>query len=159
MKKVKQPIEQRIENQVMSKIMTGEVKMRPKVYFVSLTVLSILGLAVLSIVTAYSISLLALWMRIQTASGPAYGAQKNLTSLIDRFPLWAIILSILSIALIIYLVKRVGHLYRVKLSYLIMAILFIAVILGLGLSYSRFPNLISGNRQAGQGQMHGQKMK
>jgi hypothetical protein len=147
----------KIEAHVMDKINSGEVKVRPKLYFVSLTALSIIALAVISGITAYLISLLTLWLRIQNASGPAYGARRNLTSLVDKFPWWAIILTGLSVLLIAFLVKHIGNLYKIRLRYLIAAILFIAIVLGFGLSYTQFPNLISGKQQTRQGQMHNQK--
>lgn len=150
-----------IEQHVMAKITEGQVKMRPKFYFVALSIVGILGLTLLSLVAAYSISLLSLWVRIQNAPGPAYGAKRNFTSLVDRFPWWALLLSGLTIVLIIFLAKRKGPFYKIRLSYLVGAAVIIILLAGFVLSYSQFPNIIKGHPHQGNGQglMHGRQMK
>lgn len=137
----------RIEKQVMDKISSGQVKMRPKIYYTLLSLLSIAGVVVFSITAAYSISLLSLWLRVQNAGGPAYGARRNLTLLVDSFPWWAVILSVISFVIIILIVKKLGSLYKIRLGLLVTALVVIALIIGFGLSYSQFPNLFKGRQQ------------
>jgi len=67
-----------IEENVMSRIKTGKAKMHPRIYFSVLSFLSVLTILLLGVVSAYSMSVLTFWLRIQAAQGPAYGAKRNL---------------------------------------------------------------------------------
>lgn len=130
----------KIENKVMAKITSGQVKMRPHYYYSLVTVLSFAAVAVLAFALSYLLSLTNLWLRIQTATGQAWGAQRNLTSLVDNFPWWAILLAIAELVGLILIVKKLGKLYKVKLVYLVTAIVAIALLIGYGLSFTNLPN-------------------
>jgi hypothetical protein len=147
--------DKKLETNIMNKIMKDEVKIKPKIYFVLISALSVLSVMVLSLLAAYSISILSLWVRIQNATGPAYGARRNLTALVDKFPWWAILFSIISLVIVIFVLKKFGSLYKVKVVYLISAVLFIAMVIGFALSYSQFPNIIKGSGNPNRGGMHG----
>lgn len=148
-----------LEKNIMNKIMKEEVKIKPKVYFVIISALSILSAFVVAVVAAYSISILSLWIRIQNASGPAYGARRNLTTLVDQFPWWAIVFSVIALLAVIVLIKKTGSFYKIKLAYIVTAVLIIASIAGFALSYSQFPNIIKGNNNPNRGKMHNQQYK
>jgi hypothetical protein len=141
MSKYKKTATSSIESKVMEQIESGRVKMRPHYYYSLVTVLSVFMVAVLAIALSYLLSLTSLWLRIQTASGRAYGARQNLTSLVNNFPWWAVILALVAIAGLIILVKKIGPLYRIRLVHLIPAIIIVAAIIGYSLSYTQLPNV------------------
>jgi hypothetical protein len=158
----------KIETQVMTKVKSGQIKMRPKIYYVLTTVLSAALVAVLATLLSYSISLASLWLRLQSAAGPAYGAHRNLTSLVNSFPWWAVLLSVVALAGLVIFVKKQGSFYRIRLVYLITAIVLLATAVGYGLSYTNLPNTLKQQHgqnacqvsdvscQTGQGKQRGQ---
>lgn len=129
-----------IETKVMAQIKSGQAKMRPRYYYALVALLSVAVVAVLALALGYLFSLASLWLRIQSASGRAYGARQNLTSLVNSFPWWAVILAILIAVGLVLLVKKLGFLYKVRLFYLVPAIIIVAALVGYGLSYTQLPN-------------------
>ncbi len=136
-----------VEDEVMAKITTGQIKMHPRVYYTLVTVLSVAVVAILAVALGYLISLASLWLRIQKAAGPAYGARQNLTTLVDNFPWWAVVLAILAVVVLVMMIKKVGAFYKIKLVYLVMGIIIVAVAVGYGLSYTQLPNTFKRHNQ------------
>ncbi len=134
----------KIEKQVMGKIHSGKAHMRPQSYYLSIGALGVLAVTLLSFAAAYFMSVSMLWLRIIAADGPAYGAKRNLTNLLETFPWWALLLGIVSVVGIIYLVKKVGHMYKVRLIYLVPIVIIAFVIIGVALSFSNLPGLMNG---------------
>jgi len=162
----------KIEKNVMAKIRAGQTKMHPKYYYLTLSVVSVLAVLLLSFVVAYFMSIVALWIRIQNAAGPAYGARRNLSSLVGEFPWWALLLGFLSLATIIYFVRKVSDIYKIRLVYLVPIVIIISLLLGFGFSYSALPNTFKSYSPhaacngssvncdtPGQGLMRGRQMK
>ena len=149
----------KLQKTVMQKIITDDIKMRPRAYFIALSTLLGTVSFLLTIVFAYSISVLTLWIRIQNASGPAYGARRNLAILLQKFPWWAVLLAFFAMVLVAITVKKIGSLYKIRLPYIIAAVTLIAVILGFALSYSRLPNYHHNNMPINRGMMHGRHYK
>jgi hypothetical protein len=131
----------KIEQAVMNKISKEQVKMKPHFYYIFISILSIGFVVASSFVLAYSISIIDFWWRIQRASGPAYGARRNLSELLENFPWWAVILGILLIILAGFMVKKIGSLYKIKTIYLIIGLLVISYLIGWGLSYTSLPKI------------------
>lgn len=162
-----------IERNVMARIKTGQAKMHPRNYYVVLSALAVLVVGLLGFVTAYFMSVVTLWLRIQSAAGPAYGARRNLSNLVGAFPWWALALGIVSLATIIFFVRKVGRLYKLRLVYLIPAVILVSLLLGFAFSYSTLPDMLMSHRpQAvcdssdvncinaeGQGYLRGRHMK
>lgn len=136
-----------IENTVMGKIKSGQTQMRPKSYYVSISALMVAAVVLLSFITVYLTSVVSFWLRIMVADGPAYGAKRNLTASIDAFPWWAIILGATSIVGIIYLVKKYGHLYKIRAVYSVIIFIAFFAIVGFALSYSPLPELFNNNHR------------
>jgi hypothetical protein len=147
MTKPKKPQINSVENEVMAKITAGQVKMHPRAYYTLVTVLSVAVIAILAVALGYLISLASLWLRIQKAAGPAYGARQNLTTLVDNFPWWAVVLAVLTIVALAIVIKRVGAFYKIKLAYLVTAIIVVAAAAGYGLSYTQLPNTFKRHNQ------------
>ncbi len=130
-----------IENQVMAKIKSGQIKMRPKSYYLVLGLLGIVAIILLCVAAVYLISITSLWVRVLIADGPAYGAKRNLSTILGSFPWWVLIMGFMTVSGIIYLVRKFGHIYKVRKSYLIAAIITFLVVLGFALSYVNLPGL------------------
>jgi len=143
----KQPKKTNIENTVMTKIKGQEVNMKPHYYYTLLSVLGIGFVALASLVVAYSMSVVTLWLRIQDAPGPAYGAKRNLSSMIDGFPWWALAVGVILLVVSIVVIRKMGNIYRIRLAYLIPLILAAVVLLGFALSYTSLPNTFNDHNQ------------
>ncbi len=133
-----------IENQVMSKISSGNLHMQTKAHFVVLGIVSIIAIILMVFLSTYFISVSSLFIRLQIAQGPAYGIQRNLGSLVQTFPWWAMILGILFITASVKLVAKTGNMYKVRLRHLALIVVAIVLCVGFVFSYSSFPNF--GNR-------------
>lgn len=136
-----------IQQGVMSKIRKGETHMKPQSFFLLIGALGALSIAFLGSIAAYFMSIATLWLRIQASQGPAYGAKQNMISLMGTFPWWALILGALSLACIIYLIKKTGSMYKLRLIYLIPSIISLFLIVGFLLSYSSVPEMFNSHRQ------------
>ncbi len=163
MSKVSQPKTSAIEQSVMDQIQRGQVHMHRRTYYITLTALGTIVVALLALATSYFMSIATLWLRIDAAAGQAYGAKRNLASVIEAYPWWSLVLGLLTLGLIIYLVRRVGNLYKVRLLYLIPLIIILFTVTGLALSYSPLPdifdhqgtNITQGSQNQGQKQNQG----
>lgn len=134
-----------IEENVMAKIKTGQAKMHPKIYYSILSFLGVLMVLLFGFVNAFVVGLVTMWLRIQAARGPAYGAKRNLANMIDSFPWWALLIGVMSLVAAIYFIRKVGNLYKVRLSYLILSVVIVSLLLGLILSYSFAPSIFYGH--------------
>lgn len=172
MSKNNQPTTSAIEQHVMETIRSGQAHIRSRAYYLSLGALGVLVVTLLGFVTSYFMSVTSLWMRIQTAAGPAYGAKRNLATLVDAFPWWALLLGLVSLVGIIYVIRKFGWLYKIRSIYLVPALIATFLVLGFAFSYSPLPDMfyqqggtMMQNNSAttpsssGNGLMHGQSMK
>jgi hypothetical protein len=172
MSKNNQPTTSAIEQHVMETIRSGQARMRSRAYYLSLGALGMLVVALLGFITSYFMSVMSLWIRIQTAAGPAYGAKRNLATLVDVFPWWALLLGLGSLVGIIYIVRKFGWLYKIRSIYLIPVLIAAFLALGFAFSYSPLPDMLypqggtmmQGTTDAtssspGNGLMRGQSMK
>lgn len=163
MNKTSQPKTSPIEQSVMDQIQSGQVHMHRRTYYIALTALSTVVVALLAFASSYFMSIATLWLRIDAASGQAYGAKRNLASMIEAYPWWSLALGLLALGLIVYLVRRVGNLYKVRLLYLIPLIVILFAVIGLALSYSPLPdmfdrqgtNIVQDNQSQSQNQNQG----
>ena len=135
-----------IEESVMKKISSGKLRMRSKTRYIILGLLSIVAIILLVVLATYFISVSSLWLRIQIAQGPAYGANRNLALLLNSFPWWAFLLSIVSIIGIIYFVSRSGRMYKIRLAYLITIVIAFILLIGFVFSFSVLPGIMNGQR-------------
>ncbi|NTW62391.1 hypothetical protein HGB25_03215 [Candidatus Saccharibacteria bacterium] len=131
----------KIEKNVMGKINKGEIKMKSQIYYLVIGVLSFISVLSLGAISAYAISIATLWVRIELAQGPAYGARSNLSNLFSVFPWWALIVGVLTLSFIVAFVKKLGSVYKVRLVYLVPAILTSLLLLGYLLSFSSLPGM------------------
>ncbi|OGM83480.1 hypothetical protein A2434_03040 [Candidatus Woesebacteria bacterium RIFOXYC1_FULL_41_14] len=122
-----------IEKEVMSRVTSGEIAMKPRWYFVAGSVFMLLGTIAAAVAVAFLINLIIFLIKKQ---GPGYG---RLAIMFESFPFWIPILAILGIGIGILLLRKYDFSY--KKNFLLMIIGFIAtvaiagfVIDGLGLN-------------------------
>ena len=151
-----------IEKEVMSRVTSGEIAMKPRWYFVAGSVFVLLGTIAAAVAVAFLINLTIFLIKKQ---GPGYG---RLAIMFESFPFWIPILAILGIGIGILLLRKYDFSY--KKNFLLMIIGFIAtvaiagfVIDGLGLNdiwsrgglmkgfYQRIENQGKGGLQNGKG--------
>lgn len=120
-----------ISRSVMEQIKHGDVSMRPRVYFVLLTILSVVTVILASTVIAYLMNIVSFWWRVQSAETMAWGARAHLAAAIDSFP-WAVLLiAIAMLVLAVWLVKKQGTIYRYKTWMVVVAIVMMSLLVGL----------------------------
>lgn len=124
-----------VSDTVLQQIKHGKVTMRPRTYFVLLSIVSVVAITTASLVLAYCFSMLFFWTRIVASDTPAWGARTNLSHAMNNFPWWAVVIAVAMIVLAVWLIKKQGHMYRYKTSaiigWVVLATLLIAAILSL----------------------------
>lgn len=129
----------KIENNIMHDIRKGKMHMKPKWYYVVIAFLWIILIGLFSFISIYIFSIISFWVRISFAKGPAYGAKQNLSTLISNFPWWLALLGIVTLALVIYLVRKHSNLYKVRLAIVVPITVLILLTTSLLLSYCDLP--------------------
>jgi hypothetical protein len=119
-----------ITDGVMSRIKTGEVRMKPKMYFILGTLGMIIGLTSLVIVSVFLISLVSFSLRTHGPMGDIRYQQ-----LLASFPWWAPIIALIGILGGVTLLKQFDFSY--KKNFLMIIIIFVGsvVIAGLAIDY------------------------
>lgn len=125
-----------LQQDVMDRINSGSVRMKPRIYFSILWLAGIVATITAGLSVAYLISVLSYIARIQTATTPAYGARQNLSTALAEFPWLAVFVLILSGLTSIWLMRRYSRAYRHSISKVVLIFLAISCILGIGLSYT-----------------------
>lgn len=136
-----------IEKNVMNSIKSGNIYMKPKRYYILITILWTALIGFFSVIAVYIFSIITFLLRVATAQGPAWGARRNLSTLISNFPWWLIILCIAIIAVIIYLARKHSNLYKIRFSVLIPVTIAILFATGFILSYTDLPLLKNNHSQ------------
>ena len=95
-----------IENKIMDKVLSGEVKMKPKWYFVLGSITSFIGLVGLIIGAIFLTNLTFFFIRKQ---GPGTG---RINMMLESFPLWVPILAIALVILGIWMLKKYDFSYK-----------------------------------------------
>lgn len=109
----------------MSKINSGEIKMRPKIYFVAGSVIMFAGLVLSIITSAFFLNLTRFIIRSQSPM-----KQFRLEQMIYNFPWWIPLIGLLSIILGIYLLKKYDFSY--KKNFLLIILSFLIAVFAAG---------------------------
>jgi hypothetical protein len=144
-----------ISAKVMDEIETNHIVMRPRWHFALMSLTGALGVITLSIVTVYLVNIISLTIRIQSIDRPMYGARQHLAELISGFPWWMIIVAVIAMGALVWILRQQGRLYRIRLGWLIAAVIAGSVLLGLLFSISPLNQLHIG---PSQNMLHGQQM-
>lgn len=92
---------------VMSKIQSGEIKMRPKAYFIAGTIATFTGLVFSVITSVYFVGLTRFIIRSQNPM-----KQFRLEQMISSFPWWIPFVAIISIVFGIYFLRKYDFSYK-----------------------------------------------
>lgn len=108
----------------MEKIEKGEIKMKPKWYFILGSLTLFVGAVATTIFSIFFLNFLFFLMRKHY--GPMY--QYRLQQIISQFPWWILILAILGLIIGIRLLKEYDFSYKKNFFYIIFAYIFAVVI-------------------------------
>lgn len=124
-----------VVSNVMAQISQNKVTMLPKTYFLLITALGLIGSIFSGLVASYLVSILAYWLRIQTADTMARGARNNLTCAVDTFPWWALPTIVIVYSTTVWLIRRQSRMYRLRPAAIVIAVIGISLAIGMGMSY------------------------
>ena len=119
---------------VIEQIKNGDVTMRPQWYFAALLVLSAAGTIAASLIVAYLMNVVFMWIRIQTADTMAWGARAKPGAVLSSFPWWTVIFAAILSVVAVWLIRKQGTLYRQKTTTILTVFLLISIVLGVGFS-------------------------
>lgn len=127
-----------ISEAVMTTITSGNVRMKPRLFFIVQGLVWAATVALMALSASYLISIMTLWLRIQTAITNAYGARMRLADMISTFPWWALAGVGVALAAAIGLAYSQGRMYKHKMRTVALFVVALAFVLGLILSLFGF---------------------
>lgn len=110
-----------IENKIMDKVLSGELKMKPKWYFVLGSITSFVGLVGMIIGAIFLTNLTFFFIRKQ---GPGTG---RINIMLESFPLWIPLLAVALVILGIWMLKKYDFSY--KKNFVVVAITVVTAII------------------------------
>lgn len=123
-----------VSDAVMQQIRAGSVQMKPRSYYVTVGLVTGAVVVLAGIAVSYLMSIIFLWLRIQSAEGMAWGARARLGDAIATFPWWTVLGAAVLTALAVWLIRRQGRLYRLRVTTVALALVFGALLIGFSLS-------------------------
>jgi hypothetical protein len=115
-----------ISNVVMDKIHNGQIKMRPRIYFILGSILVFAGLVASSVTAIFLVSLMRFALRTHGPMG-----QFRLEQLLSSFSLWVPFVAILTLILGIILLRQFDFSYKKNFWFLVLG--FVLAIIATGL--------------------------
>jgi len=157
-----------INNYVMDKIRSGEIKMRSRLWFIFGSLAVILGLVGSAILMVFFVSLMSFSLRTHGPMG-SYRLQEILSS----FPWWAPVLALVGLGLGVWLLKKYDFSYRRNLFLIVMGLLLALILAGVTIDYLGLDDIwlkhgpmrqywqqsATGTGRHGQGQGQGKMMR
>jgi len=113
-----------ITGEIMKKIDLGEIKMKPKWYFILGSIITFIGLVSTVVVSTFSIGLIRFSLR---SHGPM--GEYKFDQIMANFPWWTIVLAILGLILGIWLIRKYDFSYKIK-PWLVITGFILAIIIG-----------------------------
>lgn len=114
-----------LENKIMDKVLSGEVKMKPKWYFIMGSITSFVGLVGMIIGAIFLTNLTFFFIRKQ---GPGTG---RINVMLDSFPLWVPILAIALVILGIWMLKKYDFSYKKNFMVVVLTVVTAILLSGL----------------------------
>jgi hypothetical protein len=114
-----------LEKEIMSKVISGKISMKPRWYFVLGTTLSILGLALLSVVSIFLVNVMIFSLRTHGPMG-----EWRLQMMLDSFPFWMPIFAILGVVVGVFILKKYDFSYKKNFFAIIIGFIFSIIIAG-----------------------------
>lgn len=119
-----------ISKNVMSEIKNGQIKMKPKWYFVLGSMFAVFGITALFITSSYLVSLIVFSLRTHGPMG-----QIRFDQLVSEFPLWAPIFAIIGIVLGVSMLKEYDFFYKNNFLVVIVGIISAIILAGVLMDY------------------------
>src|SRR5574343_1669743 len=114
-----------IKNAVMNKIQDGEIKMKPKGYFVLGSILTFVGLIISIITSVFLIGLVRFSLR-------SHGMmqQYRFNEMISNFPWWTTVLAVIFLLIGIWLIRKYDFSYKINSWHIILGFILAIIIAG-----------------------------
>ena len=113
-----------LEKEVMSKIASGEVVMKPKWYFITGSFFMLFGTIALTVAAIFLINLTIFFIKKQ---GPGYG---KIMLMFNNFPIWIPILAVIGIGVGILLLRKYDFSYKKNFSLIVFGFVASIIIAG-----------------------------
>ena len=114
-----------LKQQVMSKVQTGQIKMRPHWYFVAGSVFALISLVALIILLPFLLSLVVFALRTHGPMGAL-----RFQELLSSFPLWTIPVSAVGFSLSVFLLRRYDFAYRYNFKLIVLGFILAMLLAG-----------------------------
>jgi len=114
-----------LKENIMAKIHNGEVKMKPKIYFIFGSILTFVGIFISVVSSILLIGILKFSLRAK-----GFMAEQKLEKMILDFPWWILILAVIFIMIGLYLLKKYPIAYKTKFSHLVIVFVLTIIISG-----------------------------
>lgn len=114
-----------LKENIMSKIHNGELKMKPKIYFVFGSVFAFVGIFISVISSILLIGILRFSLRAK-----GFMAEQKLEKMILDFPWWILILAIVFIIIGLHLLKKYPIVYKTNFTHLVIVFVITIIISG-----------------------------
>jgi hypothetical protein len=144
-----------IAHNIMRRIQSGEIAMRPRWQFTLFTILNFVGLIATAIVTIYLVNLVVFKLRLASSDRPMYGMQASLDYFASNFPWLAFVFGIVSLGLLLWLARKHDFSYRLG-RWLLLAVVLLSIGVGAALAFTSFNNRLE-NFGPTRGIYNGQK--
>ncbi len=125
----------------MSKIISKKIKIKPKIYFIFGSAITIISLIVLFSISIFSTNILFF---IFTRRCGVH--QWQIQNLLNNFPWWALIISILGIVLGTLIIKKNNFSYKKNFLYIISLCIFSIIISAFIINYFNLNNFFARQR-------------
>jgi len=122
----------KIEEGIMSKIQSNDLRMKPKFYFIVGTILTYISLISTIIVSTFLISLIRFYLR----ANKGMMAQYRFDQLLANFPWWTTIFAIVSLILGLYLIKKYDFSYKIQPWLIIISFILLLIVIGWSIDIS-----------------------
>ena len=125
-----------IELNVMAKINSGQIAMKPRWYFAVGAFLSIIGLVSLGVIATFLTNLSMFLLRQHGPNG-----EWRLQQILDSFPLWVPVLAVVGIVLGVWMLKQYDFSYRKNFWLIILAFILSIILTAYFLDYTGLDNI------------------
>lgn len=113
------------EEKIMSKVTSKEIAIKPKIYFVAGSILSVFGFVGLTVVASFAFNLIFFTLR---RHGPMAALRFN--ELLLSFPVWILIMAFFATVIGIMLLKRYEFSYKKNFLLIILSFIIAVILAG-----------------------------
>lgn len=114
-----------IADSVMREIREGNLKMRPRLYFIAGSILIFIGLIFSVLSSVFLVGLIRFSLRTHGPMG-----EYRLAELIDSFPWWAAVLAVLGLIIGVWLIRQYDFSYKINFKIIIIGFIAAIIIAG-----------------------------